>query len=128
MDQRRFGIRHGRPYVHPPHSIQLCLAIDFWRNALSPDCCKELGFRGDLYRRLEHERVLQHALAGEFEFAAFQAGNDIFLCPKMHTKVETLLQAVNDSVIRQEEVDRRVRKILMAKYWCSLSTRPLVDT
>ena len=91
---------------------------------------EELGFQGLIYTdALNMKGVAACFRPGELEFAAFQAGNDIFLCPEdVHKGVETLLQAVNDSVIRQEEVDRRVRKILMAKYWCGLSTRPLVDT
>jgi beta-glucosidase-like glycosyl hydrolase/CubicO group peptidase (beta-lactamase class C family) len=91
---------------------------------------EQLGFKGLIFTdALNMKGVAACFRPGELELAAFQAGNDIFLCAEDVRKgVETILAAVNDSVIPQAEVDRRVRKILMAKYWCGLAQRPEVDT
>lgn len=91
---------------------------------------ESMGFRGLIFTdALNMKGVATCFKPGELELAAFQAGNDIFLCPDdVHKGVETLLQAVKDSVISQLEVDRRVRKILMAKYWCGLGQPHFVDT
>lgn len=53
---------------------------------------------------------------------AFRAGNDILLFPQqLKHSVNAIKEAIKNGDISIKELDRRVKKILYAKYWCGLS-------
>ena len=56
---------------------------------------------------------------GELEVLALLAGVDILLCPVDPVKViDAVEQAVKEGRISEEEIDRKVLKMLHAKQWC----------
>lgn len=59
---------------------------------------------------------------GEVDLKALLAGNDVLLYSQDVPKAKTLIkQAVADGRISEKEIDRRVKKILKAKYWAGLN-------
>ena len=65
---------------------------------------------------------------GELELKAFQAGNDILLySDNIEKGIDRIIQAVADSTIAEADLNNRVRKILMAKYWVGLNNYSPVD-
>lgn len=62
--------------------------------------------------------ISQQFPGGEALLKAFQAGNDILLSSHHVAEgFEILLEAVQNGVIKEEELDGRVRRILLAKQW-----------
>ena len=59
---------------------------------------------------------------GEVDLKALLAGNDVLLYSQDVPKAKALIkQAVADGRISEKEIDRRVKKILKAKYWAGLN-------
>ena len=55
---------------------------------------------------------------GEADFRAFMAGNDILLFSENVEKgIQLIRQAVQEGKVAEAEVNRRCKKVLMAKYW-----------
>ncbi|PZX58408.1 beta-glucosidase-like glycosyl hydrolase [Algoriphagus ratkowskyi] len=66
---------------------------------------------------------------GEVDLKALLAGNDVLLYSQDVPKAKLLIkQAVADGRISEKEIDRRVKKILRAKYWSSLNHYKPIDT
>lgn len=66
---------------------------------------------------------------GEVDLKALLAGNDVLLYSQDVTKAKALIKAaVADGRIKEKEIDRRVKKILQAKYWAGLHEYKPVDT
>ncbi|WP_298615685.1 glycoside hydrolase family 3 N-terminal domain-containing protein [uncultured Odoribacter sp.] len=66
---------------------------------------------------LNMKGVLQGRETGEAEVEALMAGNDVLLFPQnLEEAVSHIKQALKDSLIRQEDIDQKCRKILLAKY------------
>lgn len=83
---------------------------------------KEMGFDGLIITDdLMMGAIAKHYPAGEAALQAFLAGCDVLLStrdiPKCYAKIQ---QAVADGVIRMEDLDRRVLKILQAKQWIQM--------
>lgn len=90
---------------------------------------KELGFQGlKITDGLGMEALTKYFAPGDIELNAFLAGNDILLCPvdvpKAAAKIERALKAGD---ISEEELDRRVLKILRAKEWAGCHERVYID-
>lgn len=67
---------------------------------------------------LDMQGVHKHHKPGNIELHALLAGNDILLCPTDVPKaVELIKQAIKDGLITEEEINKRVHKILRAKEW-----------
>lgn len=82
-----------------------------------------MGYRGLIFTdAMNMKGVSKYYPSGVAEVMAIMAGCDVLLFPE---NVDSALQgircAVNDSVITEEMIDRRVRKILLAKYWLGLN-------
>ena len=55
---------------------------------------------------------------GEADFRAFMAGNDILLFSENVDKgIQLIIQAVQSGKVTEAEINRRCKKVLMAKYW-----------
>lgn len=66
---------------------------------------------------------------GQLELQAFIAGNDILLGPEnVALSIQTIHQAVDSGIISEEEINRRVLKILAAKKWNGLDRYSPIDT
>lgn len=80
---------------------------------------EEMGFQGLVVTDgLGMEAITKHYAPGDLEYQAFLAGNDILLCPlDIPRAVDLIKQAIHDGTITQDELDRRVLKILKAKAW-----------
>ena len=62
--------------------------------------------------------VRQKYAPGYLELEAFLAGNDILLCPlDVPLAIDLIEKAILENKVREQELDRRVLKILQAKYW-----------
>jgi CubicO group peptidase (beta-lactamase class C family)/beta-glucosidase-like glycosyl hydrolase len=91
---------------------------------------KELGFDGLIFTdALNMKGVSACYQPGILDRTALLAGNDVLLYSEdVHKAIEEIQAAVDSGLISQPEIDRRVRKILMAKYWCGLNKYAPVDT
>lgn len=59
---------------------------------------------------------------GEVDLKALLAGNDVLVYSQNVPKAKALIkQAVQDGLISEKEIDRRVKKVLKAKYWAGLN-------
>ncbi|UZD21294.1 serine hydrolase [Algoriphagus halophytocola] len=66
---------------------------------------------------------------GEVDLKALLAGNDVLLYSQDVPKAKTLIKtAVADGRISKQEIGRRVKKILRAKYWAGLNEYKPIDT
>lgn len=77
----------------------------------------ELGFRGLCFTdAMNMKGVTQHTPPGEAEVKALLAGNDVLLFPENPAKaVAAIRQAVRDSLLSEEMIHEKCRKILAAK-------------
>ncbi|REG83510.1 glycoside hydrolase family 3 N-terminal domain-containing protein [Algoriphagus antarcticus] len=66
---------------------------------------------------------------GEVDLKALLAGNDVLLYSQDVSKAKMLIKAaVADGRISEQEIDRRVKKILRAKYWAGLNEYRPINT
>ncbi|EAZ81398.1 glycoside hydrolase family 3 N-terminal domain-containing protein [Algoriphagus machipongonensis] len=66
---------------------------------------------------------------GEVDLKALLAGNDILLYSQDVPKAKAMIKsAVEDGVISESEIDRRVKKVLKAKYWAGLNDYHPINT
>lgn len=91
--------------------------------SLSPDIVndllkKQLGFRGLCFTdAMNMKGVTQHTPPGEAEVKALLAGNDILLFPENIGKaIQAIREALADSLISEQLLNEKCRKILKAKY------------
>ena len=97
-------------------------------STLSPEIVNDLliekeKFKGLIFTdALNMKGVANYNAPGELELLAFKAGNDVLLYSENIPKaLERLHLAIQNCEITQEEVDFRVKKILMAKFWSGLN-------
>ncbi|MFM8433654.1 MAG: glycoside hydrolase family 3 protein, partial [Bacteroidota bacterium] len=91
---------------------------------------QQMDFRGLVFTdALNMKAVSETYKPGNVECLALLAGNDILLysedVPKAIRKIQ---EAVMEGKISQEEIDRRVKKVLMAKHWSGLDSFEPIDT
>lgn len=91
---------------------------------------EKMKFQGLIFTdALNMEGVANRKRPGEVEVKALLAGNDILLHSEDVTKAKVLiLEAVAQGLISAEEIDRRVKKVLKAKYWVGLHAYAPIDT
>lgn len=91
---------------------------------------KELKFKGLIFSdALSMKGVSDYFKPGELEIQAFMAGNDILLLPSDVDKtINFLKREIRKGNIEEDEVNRRVKKILMAKYWAGLNFQEEIQT
>jgi len=83
----------------------------------------EMGFDGLIFTdALNMEGVAKYYEPGEVEVKAFLAGNDVLLFPTdVGAAVTAMKTAVNNGIIQLSELDKRVKRILNAKYKAGLN-------
>jgi len=91
---------------------------------------KELHFTGLCFTdALNMKGVTTNTAPGEAEVKALLAGNDVLLFPENLDKaIQAIRKAVADSLIREELIDEKCRKILIAKYTYVLPNRFPAET
>ncbi len=66
---------------------------------------------------------------GEVDLQALLAGNDVLMYSENVPKAkELILEAVQQGLITEAEINRRVKKVLKAKYWAGLHSYSPIDT
>jgi len=80
---------------------------------------KNLGFNGLVITDgLGMQAITKYYKPGELELKAFLAGNDILLCPlDVPLAIEKIETAIKSGLVIEEELNKRVLKILKAKAW-----------
>jgi len=78
----------------------------------------ELGFKGLVVTdALNMKGVSNYFSPGELDLKALMAGNDILLFSEdVPLAVESILNAIDKGLISEEEIEKRCKKILLAKY------------
>ncbi|MBI4930279.1 MAG: serine hydrolase [Bacteroidetes bacterium] len=91
---------------------------------------KELKFEGLVFTdALNMQGVSKFYKPGEVDVKALIAGNDVLLFSEDVPKaIVEIKNALARGEITQEEIDKRCKKILIAKQWCGLSRYSPVDT
>lgn len=91
---------------------------------------EKLGFKGLIFTdALNMKGVSQSYNPGIVDKMALLAGNDVLLYSENVAKaIEEIHFAVENCEITQDEIDVRVKKLLMVKYWCGLNRPQFVDT
>jgi len=82
----------------------------------------KLNFEGLIFTdALNMKGVSIYFKPGEVDLMALKAGNDILLFSEdVPTAILKIKEAIAKGYIPQKEIDRRVKKILKAKYWAGL--------
>jgi beta-glucosidase-like glycosyl hydrolase/CubicO group peptidase (beta-lactamase class C family) len=84
---------------------------------------KKMNFQGLIFTdALNMRGVAKLNAPGDVDLKALLAGNDVLLYSMDVPKAKEMIkQAVEDGIISEAEIDRRVKKILRAKYWAGLN-------
>lgn len=90
---------------------------------------KDMGFEGLIFTdALNMKGIASGNTPGIVDKDALLAGNDVLLYSENVPKaIEQIHIAVQNCEIEQEEIDTRVKKLLMAKYWVGLNHYRPVD-
>ena len=90
----------------------------------------ELGFKGIIFTdALNMKGVSACYKPGVLDKLALLAGNDVMLLSEdVHKAIEEIHLAVENCEITQKEIDERVKKLLMLKYWVGLNHYKPIDT
>lgn len=89
-----------------------------------------MNFQGLIFTdALNMKGVANSSRPGEVDLKALLAGNDVLLYSQDVTKAKALIKdAVARGMISENEINRRVKKILKAKYWAGLNEYKPLDT
>jgi len=90
----------------------------------------KMQFKGLIFTdALGMQGVAKYYAPGIVDVKALLAGNDVLLfsgdVPKAITEIN---KAIVEGKISQQEIDVRCKKILQAKYWCGLNSKPEIIT
>lgn len=113
------------PALDPRDTVPASLSIYVIDSLLK----KEMGFKGLIFTdALGMKGVSGHYKPVDAAELALQAGNDILLMPDdVPGIITSLSKKVRQGKIDPEEIDRRCRKVLAAKYWAGLNRYRPVD-
>ncbi|MFN3998025.1 glycoside hydrolase family 3 N-terminal domain-containing protein [Algoriphagus sp.] len=105
-----------------PSSLSKPIVTDLLQN--------RMNFQGLIFTdALNMKGVANQNKPGEVDLKALLAGNDVLLYSQDVPKAKTLIKdAVDRGVIKESEINRRVKKILKAKYWAGLNNYKPIDT
>ncbi len=132
----RYCISNGIPAVMTAHlNIPSIDSTTDLASSLSPAIVTtmlkdKMEFKGLIISdALNMKGVSDYYKPGELEVRAFMAGNDILLMPSDVDKaVNYIKREVRKGNITQEEIDKRCRKILMAKAWSGITKTEAINT
>ena len=83
---------------------------------------QELGFEGLVFTDgLIMKGVTGFLPPGQLEVQALLAGNDVLVFPPdVDRAMMAIMRALENGILRQEMIDEKCRRVLMAKYWMGL--------
>lgn len=83
---------------------------------------EDLGFRGlTITDAMDMKGVTKYFKNGDADLRAVIAGNDLLeLSENSSRAIKLVLQALDKGQLNQDDIDRRVKKILASKYWLGL--------
>ena len=104
-----------------PASISKVIVTDLLR--------KELGFQGLIITDALNMKALYDGQnVPEVSVKAVQAGNDLLLfSPDPELAHSSIVKAVEEGLIAEEQIDASVRRILQVKQWLGVENKRLVD-
>jgi beta-glucosidase-like glycosyl hydrolase/CubicO group peptidase (beta-lactamase class C family) len=84
---------------------------------------QEMGFKGLVFTdAMNMKGITNYVNPDTAVMKAFLAGNDIILMPAdVQNAIKTIKQLIENGTVSADEVDKRCRKILLAKYWAGLN-------
>lgn len=90
----------------------------------------QMNFQGLIFTdALNMKGVATANAPGEVDLKALLAGNDILLYSQDVPKAKAIIKrAVADGIIEETEINRRVKKVLKAKYWAGLNNYKPIKT
>lgn len=90
----------------------------------------QMGYEGLVFTdALNMQGVAKYYPPGIVDVKALLAGNDMLLnTMDVRTTIEEVKKAIANEEITQEEIDRRVRKVLAAKYWLGMDRMEPIET
>ncbi len=105
-----------------PSTLSSSIVTDLLKN--------KYDFKGLIFTdALNMKAVSARYEPGIVDKLALLAGNDVLLLSENVGKaILEIHYAVENCEITQEEIDARVKKILMAKFWCGLDQKQFIDT
>ncbi len=105
-----------------PATLSKTIVTDLLKN--------ELGFRGLIFTdALNMKGVSSLYKPGDVDVRALLAGNDVLLyAENVPLAIKKIVKAINSKDITKEDVQARVKKILMAKYWAGLNKYKKIET
>lgn len=91
---------------------------------------QELDFKGLVFTdALNMKGVADYFKPGELEYRAFLAGNDVLLFAEDVPAASALIKkAIQKNEVSEEELNNRVRKILLTKQWAGLDNYTPVES
>lgn len=83
---------------------------------------EDLGFRGlTITDAMDMKGITKYFKNGDADLRAVIAGNDLLeLSENSSRAIKLVLQALGKGQLNQDDIDRRVKKILASKYWLGL--------
>jgi beta-N-acetylhexosaminidase len=105
-----------------PSSLSKPIVTDLLQN--------RMNFQGLIFTdALNMKGVANLNKPGDVDLKALLAGNDVLLYSQDVPRAKVLIkEAVANGVIKESEINRRVKKILKAKYWAGLDKYKPIDT
>ncbi|MEN2283325.1 glycoside hydrolase family 3 N-terminal domain-containing protein [Algoriphagus sp. SE2] len=90
----------------------------------------QMNFQGLIFTdALNMRGVAKTNAPGEVDLKALLAGNDILLYSQDVPKAKAIIKrAVEDGMIEESEINRRIKKVLKAKYWAGLNEYKPINT
>lgn len=107
---------------HLPSSLSRSIISDLLKT--------DLGFRGlAVTDAMNMKGVVKFFPEGEADVMAIIAGNDLLeLSENSKRAIKLVEKAVKKKRLDRDDLDKRVKKVLAAKYWLGLQSRKPVDT
>jgi beta-glucosidase-like glycosyl hydrolase/CubicO group peptidase (beta-lactamase class C family) len=99
-------------------------------NAVTDLLKEQMGFKGLVVTdALEMKGIAKFYTNGEESLRSLLAGNDLMILPSTAAgSIEAIMRGIKRGQISWEEVNRRVKKVLIAKYNLGLSHPQVIDT
>lgn len=81
----------------------------------------QLGFEGLVFTDALNMKGAMGLSAGKAEVLALQAGADVLLMsPDVGKAITQIKLALDSGILKQKDIDDKIKKILKLKYWCGL--------
>ena len=111
-------------------AIDSCLPASLSKAVIGDLLQTKLGFGGLVFTdALNMRGVADYHPRSQLGLLALQAGSDVLLMPDDVTEaIDVILQAVAEGALPEQEINRRCKKILDAKYRVGLTRATPVDT